>query len=151
MSDTFLHTEPGVDFIKHTAEAHVVLATLHSILRPEGVLVLSVPTWRMVSSIEWYPAAVERRIVQAPFGYGVEWRNRRGASYVDDHPNFHDGSGETLERRLLWHDERMMSARHVYRDAREPPFESECGVLAGSSDPVVDYADLDSRIIILRR
>jgi SAM-dependent methyltransferase len=173
--NTFFHAEPLLDIcdpascagyapadlivcsdvIEHTADPpHVVLANLHSMLSPGGSLVLSAPTWRMQSSIEWYPAAAKLRIVARPSGYAVEWSNRRGARYVDDHPNFHGGPGETLERRLLSHDELMMAARHVFREAHELVFEPERGYewpIQPWPDPVVGFSDLDSRIIILRR
>ena len=173
--NTFFHAEPLLDIcdpascagyapadlivcsdvIEHTADPpHVVLANLHSMLSPGGSVVLSAPTWRMQSSIEWYPAAAKLRIVARPSGYAVEWSNRRGARYVDDHPNFHGGPGETLERRLLSHDELMMAARHVFREAHELVFEPERGYewpIQPWPDPVVGFSDLDSRIIILRR
>lgn len=144
------------DVIEHTAEPPpVVLANLCSMLKPGGSVILSAPTWQMPYSIEWYPGATELTVAERETGRVVEWRNRRGTLYTDDRPNFHGGTGDALERRLLSHSELTTAARAAGFDTVQTvPFAGEYGYvwpLAPWPDPTLRRSVFDSRVLILTR
>lgn len=144
------------DVIEHTAEPpSVVLANLCSMLKPGGSVILSAPTWQMPYSIEWYPGATELTVSERETCRVVEWRNRRGTLYIDDKPNFHGGTGDALERRLLSHNELTVAARAAgFSTVQMVPFAGEYGYvwpLVPWPDPTLRRAVFDSRVLILTR
>lgn len=75
-----------------------------SILRPGGLLVLTVPFADNARTIEHYPNATGYTVVEKAGHYNVILHNRDGGETVDEHPIFHGGPGSTLEMRLFSRD-----------------------------------------------
>ena len=75
-----------------------------AILRPGGLLVLTVPFADNPTTVEHYPDAAGYTVVETDGRFSVVLHNRGGGDTVDEHPVFHGGPGSTLEMRLFSRD-----------------------------------------------
>ena len=171
-ANTFFHTEPKLDLcsrsscsdhfvdlivcsevLEHTLAPPIVpLTNLFSMLKPNGTLVLSAPTFLFDATVEWYGGMRALEIADHGGDHVVRWRNRRGIEYVDPSPVFHGGPGQVLEFRMIAHSELLVIARGVGFVGNTFEFVPEWGY----AWPIVEhfsYADAacDSRILVLQR
>jgi hypothetical protein len=173
-TNTFLHTEPYLDLcdlssvsrysnidmiicsdvLEHTGDPPTItLKRIMSMLRPGGFAIISVPSFTMSTTIEWYPGARSLRIVEiSPKRHVVMWENPRNVCYVDINPSFHGGPGDVLEMRLCSHDELQEVGKSAGADVEVVHFNGPAGYEwpICKVDPAID-ATIDGRIILLRK
>ena len=141
------------DVIEHTRDPpHIVLRRMRQMLSEDGIVVLSTPTYDLRDSIEWYPNAKNLEVLTQNDRHIVKWQNQRGVTYVDDHPNFHGGPGDTLEMRISTPDGLFAAARQAGFSHHTLEFDESVGYiwpLTATGDPVVP-GPIDSRIVVLR-
>jgi hypothetical protein len=141
------------DVIEHTSSPpYDILSNMYMMLRVGGFVVLSAPTFHMSSTIEWYPAASSLQTVQENGKYCVNWTNIRGVNYVDTSPSFHGGPGDTLEMRLISHQDLLSIAERVGFQASILDFDPLHGYYWPLYPPnhLFPYPG-DSRVLILKR
>jgi SAM-dependent methyltransferase len=120
-TNTFLHQEPFLDLTALPERAHgsvdfVVcsevlehveppveraVTSLHRLLRPDGLLVLTTPYSFEAATVEHFPELHDHRIEQGPDGPVLRNRTRAGVDQTFTDLVFHGGDGETLEMRLF--------------------------------------------------
>jgi SAM-dependent methyltransferase len=71
------------------------------ILKPGGLLVMTVPYGDNPETIEHYPALASYAVVELGGEYAVVTRSTDGRFTLDDAPVFHGGPGSTLEMRMF--------------------------------------------------
>lgn len=86
-SDVLEHVPPPAEF---------ALLGLHSMLRPGGFLVVSVPCQTGPQTAEYYPKIVTWELSDD----GLRWRDSAGSEHFDPDPELHGGSGQTLAFRF---------------------------------------------------
>jgi SAM-dependent methyltransferase len=119
--NTYLHTKPVLDILapdhsyfgmndfvissdvfEHVkAPVSVAFSNAFKLLRPGGVLVLTVPYKREGATEEHYPNLHDYHFVRDEAGTKIVNVTRQGQTEVFDDPVFHGGDGLTLEMRLF--------------------------------------------------
>jgi len=120
--NTFFHTEPfldiggelarqdveSVDFLissevfEHVAPpVGVAFANSFRLLKPGGLLILTVPYGRQPETVEHFPELYEFSISHANGEYLLTNRTREGVVQTFDRLVFHGGPGTTLEMRIF--------------------------------------------------
>lgn len=88
------------DVLEHVAPPiSACFATLHRLLRPGGLLVLSVPSYELPITKEHFPDYHDAALVQLSSGPVLVNRRRDGGTETFDDLVFHGGEGATLEMR----------------------------------------------------
>lgn len=91
-SDVFEHVAPPVDR---------AFRNLASLLRDNGLLVFSVPSYDMLETVEHYPRFSEARILQIGPKHVLVNRTTEGEFEIFQNLIFHGGPGSTLEMRVF--------------------------------------------------
>lgn len=124
-TNTYYHTEPRLDIVDPPAELlgkhdfiissdvmeHVAppvnkaFRNLAALLKPGGVLVLTVPFATEGKTVEHFPDLYDYRIVENDDRQRLLNRTRDGREQVFDDLVFHGGDGATLEMRLFSRDD----------------------------------------------
>jgi SAM-dependent methyltransferase len=119
--NTFFHTEPRVDITDPPRELlgaldflistdvfeHVpppvdrAFAGAFALLKPGGVLVLSVPFHKAAATVEHFPALNDFQLLRFGEDYYLMNQRRDGTYEMFDKLVFHGGPGETLEMRFF--------------------------------------------------
>ena len=121
-TNTFYHQEPFLDIVAPPpawhAKADFLISTdvlehvpppverafagSYALLKPGGLMVLTVPFGAQAASIEHYPELDRFRVVDLGAGdYVVVNRTADGRLQVHENPIFHGGPGDTLEMRIF--------------------------------------------------
>jgi SAM-dependent methyltransferase len=172
--NTFLHTNPRLDLcdsasvsefadldlitcsdvLEHTGDPPVVtMRRLRDMLRPGGFAVVSVPTYHMPETIEWYPGARSVHVVKLSAQQNVVvWETLRGSIYTDTTPAFHGGPGDVLEMRICSQSGVLSTARAVGFEPKVLEFDPSVGYgwPIQTEYPGLD-AVMDGRITIMTR
>jgi SAM-dependent methyltransferase len=91
-SDVFEHVAPPVSR---------AFANAHTLLKPGGVMIFTVPFTLEAETIEHFPDLHEYRLLETPQGWRLENRTADGRQQVYDRLIFHGGAGLTLEMRVF--------------------------------------------------
>lgn len=91
-SDVFEHVAPPVER---------AFRNLAALLRPDGLLVFSVPSFDMPRTVEHYPRYHDARIVELASGRVLVNRTTDGEVETFEDLVFHGGPGSTLEMRVF--------------------------------------------------
>jgi len=89
-TDVFEHIEPPISAAFENA---------YKLLKPNGVLIFSVPYLKEGKTIEHFPELYRYEIIKGSNQYILKNITRNGAEQVYDHLVFHGGEGTTLEMR----------------------------------------------------
>jgi hypothetical protein len=90
------------DVLEHVPQPlDPIFQTLRSMLRPGGVLVLTVPYADIPNTIEHYPGLKSFRVLEKEGRKTVEYLRTDGTVGIDENPIFHGGEGSTLELRVF--------------------------------------------------
>jgi SAM-dependent methyltransferase len=120
-TNTFYHRDPGFDLLRpdkrefgrydfvicsdvleHVSEPiSVAFATLAKLLKPSGVLVLTVPYSLAPETIEHFPFLAESVLAEVNDRTVLVGRTESGEYRVFEDLHFHGGTGATLERRIF--------------------------------------------------
>lgn len=119
-TNTFYHREPRFDLLhpderefgqydfvicsdvlEHVPDPAAAFTTLSRILKPAGVVILSVPYSLEAETIEHFPDLVETGFAEIEGRTVLVGRTTSGEYRVFDKLAFHGGSGATLERRIF--------------------------------------------------
>ena len=120
-TNTYFHTEPRLDIAavpeRRAAEADFIIASdvfehvappvarafsnARRLLKPGGVLILSVPFSLAADTVEHFPALHDYRLIDAGGSWRLENRTSDGREEVFTDLVFHGGPGTTLEMRLF--------------------------------------------------
>lgn len=119
-TNTFYHQEPRLDItgdVSAWSEMDFVISSdvlehveppistsfmnLRKILRPGGVLILSVPYQDGEQSVEYYPDLYKYKIIELDSDYLLINKTRNNEIQVFGNLVFHGGPGSTLEMRML--------------------------------------------------
>jgi SAM-dependent methyltransferase len=173
--NTFLHADPHVDIadrstlskfvnshfiicsdvIEHTFEPPAVaLRNLYEALAPNGILVLSAPTFAFPLSVERYPSLRSYQTVTFGERYVIVYETKLGSLGFDAEPRFHGGPGQILEMRVISHAQLLQELREVGFQSVETLGDS-FGKFGATWPPMVERADvpftLDGRVILARK
>jgi SAM-dependent methyltransferase len=93
------------DVLEHViGEVSEAIRTLHSLLKPGGVLIFSVPLIDG-TTVEHYPGVVDFELVRRGRSrYALVGRTASGDQKTFEDPTFHGGYGATVEMRLMGRD-----------------------------------------------
>lgn len=95
----------STDVLEHAlAPVQKAFDHLLALLKPGGWLVFSVPYTTEAYTHEHYPDMVSFEVVQACGQQVVVWQQADGSLHLDAAPEFHGGSGATLELRVFGRD-----------------------------------------------
>lgn len=119
-TNTFYHREPQFDLsrpdekefgqydfvicsdvLEHVPDPVTAFATLARVLKPAGILILSVPYSLEPDTIEHFPEIVKSGFAEIEGRTVLVGRTANGEYRVFDNLAFHGGSGSTLERRIF--------------------------------------------------
>jgi len=89
-SDVFEHVPPPVQ---------TVFRNSYTLLRPGGLLILTVPYSKEPDTLEHFPELYDYRLIEKDNSYILQNTTRDGQTQVFDNLIFHGGEGETLEMR----------------------------------------------------
>jgi SAM-dependent methyltransferase len=126
-TNTFFHCEPRLDICRPGPERlgrydflissdvfeHVPTPVAHAfegafaMLRPGGLLVLTVPFGWNPRTVEHYPDLENFKVVELGDRFVVVTQDKHGVFALDTDPVFHGGPGTTLEMRLFSSDDLM--------------------------------------------
>jgi SAM-dependent methyltransferase len=119
--NTFLHQEPTLDITQDDPSRHGTvdfvicsdvlehvappvdraLQNLRKLLKPEGVLVLTVPYGKHAETVEHFPELYEYELIERDGEQIVRNRTREGVIQEFQEIVFHEGPGTTLEMRMF--------------------------------------------------
>lgn len=120
--NTYFHTEPFLDIAGELAEqdlesldflissevfehvappVSVAFANSFRLLKPGGLLILTVPYGRQTQTLEHFPELHEYSVSHANGEYLLTNRTREGVVQTFNHLVFHGGPGTTLEMRIF--------------------------------------------------
>jgi len=103
-SDVFEHIAPPVER---------AMEEVLNLLKPEGALILSVPSTIDEATIEHYPDLHQYTIAQLNGNSIVVNRKKDGSFQVHENPVFHGGDGTTLEMRVFSRKDLAKKLRNV--------------------------------------
>ena len=89
-SDVFEHVPPPVQ---------IVFRNSYQLLRPGGLLILTVPYTKEPDTVEHFPELYDYRLIEKDNSHILQNTTRDGQTQVFDNLIFHGGTGETLEMR----------------------------------------------------
>ncbi len=100
-SDVFEHVAPPIS---------MAFENVRKLLKPDGVLIFSVPYSKNQETVEHFPGLHNYRIVEAEGHYTLRNITRDGVLQIFENPVFHGGACSTLEMRGVF---RVVSARRA--------------------------------------
>jgi len=142
------------DVLEHTFATPIeVLPNLRQMLRPGGLLILTVPTNHMPNTIEWYGGAVCPPVPekQELGSWVVRWSDRRGNDYIDQHPSFHGGPGDTLEMRMISHSQIAAEGKRCGFEVSNLEFKPDAGYYWSLLVAENHFDRRDARVFMMRR
>jgi SAM-dependent methyltransferase len=173
--NTFLHGDPPVDItnrstlgnfgnssfiicsdvIEHTFEPPAVaLRNLYDTLAPNGILILSAPTFAFPMSVERYPSLRSYQTVTFGERHTVVYETKFGSLGFDAEPRFHGGPGQILEMRVISHAQLTTELLEVGFRSVDTLGDS-FGEFGATWPPMIERTDLpftlDGRVILARK
>jgi len=91
-SEVFEHIPPPVS---------IAFENARKLLKPEGVLILTVPYTKNKQTLEHYPELYDFQIIESSDQYILKNTTKSGIVQVFDNLVFHGGAGSTLEMRVF--------------------------------------------------
>ena len=95
----------------------ISLTGIYQMLKPGGFVIISVPCSLNEETVEYYPDLESFSINDG----ALHWTSASGVKHIDEHPKFHEGSGQTLTFRLWSFDDLTRQCESVGFSEVFPP------------------------------